>query len=119
MRAPAGLATFARRMWATDQTFQSDAPVDALWPLYTSAEAWPRWSDDIEWADSLGRLEAGMEGRVKYAGLPTGSYAVIGVDPPRRFSIRLRVLLTTITFEHRLTAHDGGTRIQERIDFGG
>src|SRR2546421_11719326 len=105
-------------MWATDQTFDSDAPVEALWPLYTSAEAWPRWSDDIEWADALGRLEAGMEGRGKYAGLPTGPYEGIGVDPPRRFSIRLRVLLTTIKFDHPLAAHPGGPRIGERTDLG-
>jgi len=106
-------------MWTTEETFDSDAPVEALWPLYTSAEAWPRWADDIEWAHAEGHFEAGLEGRVKYSGLPAASYTVTGADRPRTFSIRLKLLLTHITFDHRLTPRDGGTRIDERIDFGG
>jgi hypothetical protein len=106
-------------VWTTDETYDSDAPIEALWPLYTSAVAWPRWADDIEWATAEGRFEAGLEGTVKYRGLPRAPFSVLGADAPRLFRIRLRLPLTTVTFDHRLTPIRTGTRIQERIDFGG
>src|SRR5947208_1441497 len=106
-------------MWATDEIFDSDATVETLWPLYTSAKAWPRWSDDMHWSHSGGRLEAGVQVRVEFRGLPASSYTVTGVDPPHSFTIHMRMLLTTVQFDHRLTARDQGTRIEERIDFRG
>ena len=106
-------------MLKTEAVFHSGAPIAHVWDVYTAVDLWPRWSDDIAWADIDGPYRPGARGRMKFRGLPKASWMVISTDHPRAFVSEVDFRFARLTFEHELAPHAGGTRIVERVDFGG
>ena len=102
--------------------FATPADADRVWAVYTSVDAWPRWSEDIERATLDEPFAPGAEGRVKFAKVPEGSFSVTTLDREAgTFTVVARLFagLLTVTFFHEVTAIPAGAQITERADFGG
>lgn len=109
-------------MYRQTGRYATPARRDALWDLYTSAEAWPLWSQEIQRASFEGPFVAGRTGRVKFSRVPEGRFDVTQVDERAgTFTIRARLFggLFKVTFWHELAAIPSGTQITEIADFGG
>ena len=109
-------------MYRQTGRYATSADRDALWELYTSAESWPVWSQEIERASFEGPFVPGRSGRVKFSRVPEGRFDVTQVDAAAgTFTIRARLFagLFTVTFWHELAAIPAGTQITETADFGG
>lgn len=46
---------------------------DRVWAVYTSVDAWPCWSSDIQRASMDAPFEPGRHGRVKFHTCPRGA----------------------------------------------
>ncbi|TMK95594.1 MAG: hypothetical protein E6G34_14320 [Actinobacteria bacterium] len=106
-------------VWATEGTYDARAPIEAVWSQYADVARWPRWAEDIVWASLDGPFQAGSSGRVRYRRTPSLRFTVVVVEAPRGYITEVPLLLARLTFDHRLTATEGGTRIAERISFSG
>jgi hypothetical protein len=106
-------------VWVTEGTYDARAPIEAVWSLYTDVARWPRWAEDIVWARLDGPFQVGSSGRIRYRRTPPLRFAVVVVDAPHCCVTEVPLLLALLTFDHRLTATEGGTRIIERISFSG
>jgi hypothetical protein len=109
-------------MYRQTGRYASRAHRSAIWPLYTSADAWPLWSEDIQRASFEGPFVAGRSGRVKFARVPEGRFDVTQVDEQAgTFTIVARLFggLLRVRFFHELTTIPSGTQITEIADFTG
>jgi hypothetical protein len=102
--------------------FATVADPDRVWDAYTDVELWSQWSEDIERASLTGPFTVGNSGRVKFARVPEGRFAITQLDrEARTFTIVARLFggLLKVTFFHELTAVPAGTQITETADFAG
>jgi hypothetical protein len=106
-------------VWATEGTYDARAPIEAVWSLYTDVAGWSRWAEDIVWARLDGPFQAGSHGRVRYRRTPSLRFTVVAAEAPRGYVTEVPLLLVRLTFDHRLTTAEDGTRIVERISFSG
>jgi hypothetical protein len=106
-------------VWVTEGTYDAKAPIETLWSLYADVARWSRWADDIVWAKLDGPFQAGSSGRIRYRGAPPLRFTVVTVEARRSYITEVPLLLARLTFDHRLTATEDGTRIVERISFSG
>ena len=106
-------------MWVTEGTYDAKAPIETLWSVYADVACWSRWADDIVWARLEGPFQAGSSGRIRYRGTPPLRFKVVSVEAPRSYITEVPLPLARLTFDHRLTGTEDGTRIVERISFGG
>jgi len=101
--------------------FRASSTPEAVWGVYTDAAQWPRWSDDILWADIHGAFAAGTTGRMRFKGLPATAWEVLAAQEPRAFRsvVRLPLGIARLEFDHTLEPVPGGTRVRESVDFRG
>ena len=101
------------------QTFQSEAPIEDFWAIYTDATLWDEWTPEIKWATIQGRFEPGATGLCKFKGLPKTRYAVGRVDEPRRFVTTMDFRFARVEFDHLLVPTDRGVSVTEEMTFCG
>lgn len=108
-------------MMAASATYHASSPPEAIWAVYTDVGLWPRWSDDILWAEISGPYVTGAHGRMRFKGLPATDWEVIDADPPGRFRsvVRLPLGLARLEFDHVIAPGPDGSRITESVDFRG
>src|SRR5207245_2430997 len=102
-------------MWVTEGTYDAKAPIETLWSVYADVACWSRWADDIVWARLEGPFQAGSSGRIRYRGTPPLRFKVVSVEAPRSYITEVPLPLARLTFDHRLTGTEDGTRIVERL----
>lgn len=109
-------------MYRQTGRYATPAGHEAVWAVYTSVQAWPSWSQDIQRAGLDGPFVAGAWGRVKFARVPEGRFDVTQLDAAAgTFTIVARLFggLLKVTFFHELTPITAGTQITESADFRG
>jgi ketosteroid isomerase-like protein len=106
-------------VWVTEGAYDANAPIEMLWSVYADVACWSLWADDIVWARLEGPFRAGSSGRIRYRGTPPLRFTVVTVEAPSSYITEVPLSLARLTFDHRLTATEDGTRIVERISFSG
>ena len=106
--------------WEFEHSADSKAPPKAVWDRYTDVDNWHEWSPDgVEESHLEGEFKKGSKGESKAPHLPKGKFELIEVEPEERFVSKAAFPGGTLTFEHRLEAIDGGTRITHKASLDG
>jgi polyketide cyclase/dehydrase/lipid transport protein len=85
---------------------------DEAWERYADLDRWPRWAPQITGVDAeLRRLEPGLTGVVRAAGLVHVPFEVLAVDEAARtWSWRVRVGPARLVLHHGMEPDGAGTR---------
>ena len=94
------------------------APPEVVWDVLTGFAEWPQWNPQVKSMSFDGPVAAGSTFRWK-AGPGTIVSTLEEVDPPRYVRWRGKTLSIAALHEYRLTAHDGGTRVETEETFSG
>jgi len=103
---------------SSSHSIQIEALPEVVWSVLTGIADWPQWNPDVKSMSFDGPLAPGSTFRWK-AGPGTIVSTLEEVDPPRYVRWRGKTLSIAALHEYRLTAHDGGTRVETEETFSG
>ncbi len=97
-----------------------DAPIEAVWAVYSDIERWPTWTasvTSVELLDGATGLDATARARIKQPRFPSLVWSVTALTPGTSWSwVTKRPAATTIA-THVLEPLDGDrTRVTQTID---
>lgn len=95
-------------------TLSATGPVapDVAWERYADLDRWPHWAPQISGVDApVRRLEPGLRGTVRAAGVVHVGFEVVDVDEDARtWSWHVRLGPVRMHLEHGIEAAGGGAR---------
>jgi hypothetical protein len=96
-----------------------DAPIDAVWAVYSDVERWPAWTASVTSVELLdgAPLGVGSRARIKQPRFPLLVWTVTELVPGRSWTWVTRSVGATTTATHLLERDaDGRTRVTQTID---
>ena len=98
-----------------------DAPTERVWALTIDVEGWPTLTPTITSVERLdaGPMAVGSQARIKQPAQGAKIWTVTRLEPGRHFEWATRLLGTTMTGRHELSASDSGTRNTLTVDIEG
>lgn len=103
-------------------TVDVQAPPERVWAVLVDVERWPQWTDSVTGVRLLdpGPLAVGSRVELSQPRIPTGTYVVTALEPPRVFTWEQRQPGSTVVAHHECAPlPDGGTRVELRVQMGG
>ena len=94
------------------------APPDRVWEVLVDVERWPEWTESVSDVRLLdeGPLAVGSRVEISQPSIPTGTYTVTTLEPPRTFIWEQRQPGSKVSAHHECVAlPDGGTRVELRV----
>lgn len=92
---------------------------ERVFALYEDVTNWRQWDPDVASSSISGPFTAGTTGKLKPAKGPEARIEIVSVEKNKSFTVRSRLPLCTITFEHELFPGKGSTRVVHRVSFNG
>jgi uncharacterized membrane protein len=95
-----------------------NAPVSAVWSVYSDVERWPEWTESILRVQYLDGddVKAGARVQIEQPKLPSAVWRVTAVEPGRTWTWVSKAPGMKSTAVHELSdSGDGGTRVHTTI----
>jgi hypothetical protein len=92
---------------------------ERVFALYEDVANWKKWDPDVASSSIAGPFTAGTFGKVKPTKGPAANIELISVERNTSFTVRSKLPLCTITFEHELLGVGHFTRVVHRVSFHG
>ena len=108
-------------MWAYEHDLVCDAPVDALWRLYSDVGTWPSWNGAVEHVRLDGPFVEGAVGELTPVGQDPLPVRITAVDKGSGYTSET-VIADTVTLRttnEAVQLLDGRTAIRHRVELVG
>ncbi|MFL6060680.1 MAG: SRPBCC family protein [Marmoricola sp.] len=99
-------------------TITSTAPASAFFDRWADMETWPEWNTDTEWVRLDGPFAQGATGTLKPQGGPKVRFVVDELTEDRFLDVS-RLLGARLSFDHRVTRLEDGTRVEVTVSLDG
>jgi hypothetical protein len=96
----------------------STAPAAAFFERWADMETWPEWNTDTVWVRLDGPFAEGATGTLKPKGGPKVSFVVAELTAERFLDVS-RLIGARLSFDHRVTALETGTRVDVVVSLDG
>ena len=96
-----------------------NATQEQIFAAYIDVATWSLWDSEVASVDLPDGLTHGASGYLKPTSGPKASIIVSDFDPPTSFSVTSALPLCKMTFEHKLSPLDHGTKAYHGIVFSG
>lgn len=95
------------------------APVERIFAIYANVSGWSSWDPDVKTSSIEGAFVSGAYGTLEPSKGPKARIAFTKVMPNRSFTVKSKLPLCVMCFEHELSDHSGKTKIVHRVVFDG
>lgn len=95
------------------------APVEKIFALYANVNGWSSWDPDVKTSSIEGAFVSGANGTLEPSKGPKAKIAFTEVVPNRSFTVKSRLPLCDMYFEHELSDSPGNTKVLHRVVFNG
>jgi hypothetical protein len=92
---------------------------ERIFALYEDVANWRQWDPDVALSSISGPFTTGTTGKLKPTKGPEAKIEIVSVDKNKSFTVRSRLPMCTMTFEHELFPVNGSTRVVHTVSFNG
>ncbi|MFL6157847.1 MAG: SRPBCC family protein [Marmoricola sp.] len=96
----------------------SSAPASAFFERWADMETWPEWNLDTAWVRLDGPFTQGATGTLKPKGGPKVRFEVAELTRDRFLDVST-LLGARLSFDHRVTTTDSGTKVEVTVSLDG
>lgn len=96
----------------------SGAAASAFFARWADMETWPEWNTDTAWVRLDGPFTQGATGTLKPKGGPKVRFVVAELSADRFLDVS-RLVGARLSFDHRVTVLDSGTRVEVTVSLDG
>lgn len=101
------------------RSIEIHAPAEVVFCLYADVLSWPNWDPEVAAVHLPEGLTCNAVGWLKPRKGPRAAIVVAAVNKGRSFTIRSRLPLCDMLFEHDLVVQGGSTRATHKVTFSG
>jgi len=102
-------------MWVSEQSVETRAQPESIWPILADISAWPKWNVDIEYVEANGPLVAGTTVTLGERGVGPVKSQIVEVVTGRSLSLGIDLDGGTLSVTYRIRVWAGSTRIDHRM----
>ena len=95
------------------------APVEKIFSLYANVSGWSSWDSDVKSSSIEGAFVSGANGTLEPSKGPQAKITFTEVVPNRSFTVKSKLLLCVMRFEHELSGSQGKAKVVHRVVFDG
>ncbi|MDP5056165.1 MAG: SRPBCC family protein [Marinomonas hwangdonensis] len=95
------------------------APVEKVFALYANVKGWSSWDPDVKASSIEGAFVSGANGTLEPSKGPKAKIAFTEVVPNRSFTVKSKLPLCVMSFEHELSENSEKTKAVHRVTFDG
>lgn len=95
------------------------APAEKIFALYSNVSGWSSWDPDVKASSIEGSFVTGANGTLEPSKGPKAKNTFTEVVPNRSFTVKSKLPLCVMRFEHELSGGPGETRVVHRVVFDG
>lgn len=95
------------------------APTEKVFSLYADVKGWSSWDPDVKTSSIDGKFVSGAVGTLQPSSGPKAKITFTEVVPNHSFTVKSKLPLCVMRFEHVLSSHSGKTKAVHRIAFEG
>ena len=95
------------------------APVEKIFALYANVNGWSSWDPDVKTSSIEGAFFSGANGTLEPSKGPKAKITLTEVVPNRSFTVKSKLPLCDMYFEHELSGSPGKTKVVHRVVFDG
>jgi hypothetical protein len=95
------------------------APVEKIFSLYANVSGWSSWDPDVKTSSIEGAFVSGANGTLEPTKGPKAKITFVEVVPNRSFTVKSKLPLCSMCFEHELSDSSGKTTVVHRVVFDG
>ena len=96
-----------------------EASAETIFSLYKDVNNWSVWDPEIKKSSIDGEFKSGTTGYLKPLSGPKNKFVLTNVEQDKLFTVRIKLPLCTMDFEHELIPQSSGTEVLHRIIFKG
>ncbi|MFN8835801.1 MAG: SRPBCC family protein [Betaproteobacteria bacterium] len=95
------------------------APVEKIFALYANVNGWSSWDTDVKTSSIEGAFVSGANGTLEPSKGPKAKITFTEVVPNRSFTVKSKLPLCVMCFEHELSESQGNVKVVHRVVFDG
>ena len=96
-----------------------DVKPEKIFALYEAVEQWKHWDHDVTSSSISGPFAAGAVGKLKPSKGPEAKITIASVARNKSFTVKSKLPLCVMTFEHELLPLKNVTQVIHRVSFKG
>ena len=95
------------------------APVEKVFALYANVKGWSSWDPDVKTSSIEGAFVSGANGILEPSKGPKAKITFTEVVPNRSFTVKSKLPMCVMSFEHELSCNSERTKVVHRVTFDG
>ncbi len=106
--------------WSYTEVVQTNASPKQVWCLWSAAENWPQWDNELEWVKLHKSFSKGSTGTMKPKNGPVVSFEITSIKENQQFISCAKLPLTKMSFIHAYEKQpDGSNCIVHTVEMRG
>jgi len=102
-----------------EEQIDISAPAEKIFAIYSNVEGWSSWDPDVKTSSIEGAFVSGANGTLEPSKGPKAKIAFTKVLPNRSFTVKSKLPLCVMRFEHELSGDSEKTKVVHRVTFDG